>query len=370
VAKDKTVSEAKENVRISEDEKSVVVENVVVANPLVVKYLSEQKAADRCAVIRRAIGIGVLALMEDRISAFFARTENELGTQMEYLKLIYQDREILEGTARKGTVAEREYSEVLQGIIREQKLQDTVSLTGATPEDEMNKTGDILVTVNDANLVTPRRIAIESKLVRRMSLGKIADRAVVADADTVLSQLLEMRANRQSDEQIIILDEATASDAVRAEVGWLRYFPEYGFVCVTDRARDNFEPLRIAYLLARRMVFERALAEKQGKTVKLRLDAINLVIERFFRNLDLLDTAGDSFNTIRKEAVKGTLYLAQMKTAVERDRDAVNKLLGNGGLTTEELFDVLEHVGLAAEWTAREAALKTEMKKADKKLKT
>jgi hypothetical protein len=104
----------------------------------------------------------------------------------------------------------------------------------------------------------------------------------------------------------------------------------------------------------------------QGQAVKLRLDAVNLVIEKFFRNLDLLERVKGSFLSIRKETFAGIKDLELMQKAVERDQEAVNKLLGNGGLTSEELFDVLEHAQLATEWAAREKELKAEIKAVDK----
>jgi len=201
-----------------------------------------------------------------------------------------------------------------------------------------------------------------------MVLGRIAKRAVVADGDTVLSQLLEMKANRKSDEQIMVLDEATARDAIKDEVGLLRYFEERGFVCITDRARYNFEALRVAYLLARRMIIERAQADLHGKAVKVRLDAVNLVVEKFLRNLELLDKVRDSFMAIRKETFAGIKDLDLMQRAVERDREAVNKLLSTGTLTNDELFDVIEHVHLSTEWAVREKELKAKIRETDKAL--
>lgn len=364
--KEKAAVPERESVAVETD--SVVVEHLTLTHPLVIEYLSKVKAGERCDAVRQAIGIGVLALMEDRVSAFLARTENELGVQLENLKLLYKNREILAGTTRKGTIAEVEYADALRDIIRAAGFADTLALTGSSPEDELNKTGDILITINDPRLSSPKLIAIESKMVGNIVLGTIAKRAVTADGDTVLSQLLEMKCNRKSHEQIIVLDEATAKDAIKDEVGTLRYFEERGFVAITDRSRYNFEPLRIAYLLARRMVIERALAEQNGSGVKLRIDAINLVIEKFFRNLELLDSIKDSFLEIRKQTFVGISNLDKMQLAVERDREAVNKLLSTGSLTDDELFDVLEHAGLCKEWRAREAALKTQTKQLDKQL--
>ena len=45
---------------------------------------------ERATKVFRALYIGVLALMEDRISAFLAKTTNELGTELESLKMIFE----------------------------------------------------------------------------------------------------------------------------------------------------------------------------------------------------------------------------------------------------------------------------------------
>jgi len=50
--------------------KTVVVEHLTLSHPLVVEYLSKVKAGERIDEVRKSIAIGVLALMEDRLSAF------------------------------------------------------------------------------------------------------------------------------------------------------------------------------------------------------------------------------------------------------------------------------------------------------------
>jgi hypothetical protein len=365
MAKRNVESPPQEAVCVDNEAKTVVVEHLTVTHPLVLEHFARTKAGERVEAMRKAIGLGTLALMEERLAAFLARTQDDLAMELEYLKLLWSNRELIAGTARKGVEAEIEYSDVLKQIILREQFSDTVLLTGATPEDELNKTGDILITVNDSRLPSPKLIAVESKLVGSMALGTIAKRAVVAEGDTVLSQLLEMKANRKSDEQIIVLDASTAKDSIKDEIGMLKYFEERGFVAITDRARNNFEPLRVAFLLARRMVIERSEAELKGKVVRMRMDAVNLVIESFFRNLELLEKVRQTLLEIRKQTFSGVKDLEQMQKAVQRDQQAVNKLLGTGNITPEELFETLEHAQLATEWKAREAALKKEMKAFD-----
>jgi hypothetical protein len=78
-----------------------------IENPLVFEFFDKTPAAEREDALTRAIYIGVLALKEDRLAAFLAKTQNDLGTQLESLKLIFEmKREIFYKTATKGMAAE------------------------------------------------------------------------------------------------------------------------------------------------------------------------------------------------------------------------------------------------------------------------
>jgi hypothetical protein len=58
-----------------------------IENQIVFNYFDNLPASERDEKLLRAIYIGVLALMEDRISAFLAKTNNELGAELESLHL-------------------------------------------------------------------------------------------------------------------------------------------------------------------------------------------------------------------------------------------------------------------------------------------
>ena len=77
-------------------------------NPLIFEYFSDRVAAeDYDEVLLRALYIGILALQEDRLASFFAKTENELGTHLESLKAIFEmKKEILFNSALKGLASE------------------------------------------------------------------------------------------------------------------------------------------------------------------------------------------------------------------------------------------------------------------------
>jgi CMP-2-keto-3-deoxyoctulosonic acid synthetase len=64
---------------------------------------------EREALLRRVLHIGLLAVKEDRLSAFLAHTESELGVQLEHLKQIFDLKEqVFFQSTQKGTVAEEE----------------------------------------------------------------------------------------------------------------------------------------------------------------------------------------------------------------------------------------------------------------------
>lgn len=68
----------------------VEIQEFEIENSIVFNYFNNLPANERDEKLLRAIYIGVLALMEDRISAFLSKTSNELGTELESLKMIFE----------------------------------------------------------------------------------------------------------------------------------------------------------------------------------------------------------------------------------------------------------------------------------------
>ena len=85
----------------------VEIDSFEIEDALVFKYFNGLPEGERDSALHRAIRIGVLAMMEDRISSFFAKTTNELGVELENLKMMFDAKqEIFHKTAVKGTAAE------------------------------------------------------------------------------------------------------------------------------------------------------------------------------------------------------------------------------------------------------------------------
>ena len=140
--------------------KRVEIKEFEIENQIVFNYFDNLPASERDEKLLRAIYIGVLALMEDRISAFLSKTTNELGTELESLKMIFEmKKELFYKSTIKGVLAEDEIADFLNLYFQEKKLKDKAFLTGNVAGSiPKNKTGDIICEIDgNPNL----KIAIE-----------------------------------------------------------------------------------------------------------------------------------------------------------------------------------------------------------------
>lgn len=102
-----------------------------VDNKILFEFFNKLSAADRDEQLHKALYIGVLALMEDRLSSFLSRTANELGTELESLKLIFDmKKELFYRSAVKGVLAEDDIADFLSEFFDRQKIADRIELTG------------------------------------------------------------------------------------------------------------------------------------------------------------------------------------------------------------------------------------------------
>ncbi|MDO8610273.1 MAG: hypothetical protein Q7R95_07020, partial [bacterium] len=75
----------KKIVSLDQKLKRVNIDKFELDNQIVFNYLDKLPTEERDNAIFKAIYIGVLALMEDRLSSFLSKTQNELGTELESL---------------------------------------------------------------------------------------------------------------------------------------------------------------------------------------------------------------------------------------------------------------------------------------------
>ena len=220
-------------VNINQQLKRVEIKEFEIGSEIVFNFFNNLSVQERDEKLLRAIYIGVLALMEDRISAFLAKTQNELGTELESLKMIFDmKKELFFKSTVKGTMAEEEIAEFLNNFFQTKKINDKAVLTGNTKGAiSKNKTGDIVCEVNGNSDL---RIAIECKFDKSIKLGDIDSKDIFTKKfDTAWSQLLEAQANRESKISLIVFDISLIDNSI------LKFFENIGYIRKTIVANKS-----------------------------------------------------------------------------------------------------------------------------------
>lgn len=247
------------NIRISTQDRTVNFPAVSSAHPMVVAYFNNLPEAHRMAAYEKAITIGVMALRDERIAAFLAKTENELGANLEFLKCLFDTNQLqLKSAPIKGESGEAAVANALAEFAEARNLPDTVQLVGRTTGIlPRNKTGDIVCIIGDAD--DSPRVVIECKLDKSIRLGDpSADGLTKGRSDTAWSQLVEARANRQADVAIMVFSADSTANTIGVFTDSVRYIEGIGYIVVIDLARSDFRPLAIAYELARQQALSKA----------------------------------------------------------------------------------------------------------------
>lgn len=275
-------------------------------NELAFNYFDKLPSAERDKYLLKALHIGIVALMEDRIAAFLSKTSNELGTELESLKLIYDmQQEVFFKTAQKGADAERTIANFLSNLFESKGLEDSVALTGnASGALEKNKTGDI---VCDINGDFGKRIVVECKFDKSIRLGEF-DKTNISNrkSDTIFSQLIESDVNREAKMAIVVLDVSVVDSVVLREVGNVRYYEPLGFIAIVDSQRGDFSNLSIAYMLARDMILKsspksfdgellNAIVSKILADVTRNLSIKKAILSNIQNNKNILETLENNF---------------------------------------------------------------------------
>jgi hypothetical protein len=177
-------------VSLDQKKKSVKIDGLVLEEPLVFEYLNKQPEKTRDKLVVKALYLGVMALMEERISAFISKTGNTLSVELQHLKYIFDLQEqVFFRTTVKGREAELDIKDQLEAHARHSGFKDVVLHCGETSgELGGNKTGDILVKVDGRD---DQILVIESKFDKARRLGDFRSQNIFSKGDTAISQLLE-----------------------------------------------------------------------------------------------------------------------------------------------------------------------------------
>ena len=330
--------------RIDHKLQRVQIDSFEISDELVYRYFDSLPEAEREAALLRAIRIGVLATMEDRFSAFLSKTTDDLGVQLENLKLLFDmKQEVFHKTAIKGVAAENDILDFLEEYIERNHLGDVVSLTGTSKGLlKNNKTGDIIAYVGGES--SGRKVAIECKFDKSIKLGDVDSPDIASNKyDTAWSQLLEATVNRDANASIIVFDKTLADASIQRAVDGVTYVDGIGFICIIDYEASDYQNLAVAYNLARGLALR-----KDGKNVEVVF--VNLLIQRLLK--DIRDV--QSIETLVKTNIKNNQQILKniekSLLSIEFDQRYLAKYLEDGYLNKADLLEFYQREEIRARY--------------------
>lgn len=330
--------------RIDHKLQRVQIDGFEIADELVFRYFDSLPETERETALLRAIRIGVLATMEDRFSAFLSKTTNDLGVQLENLKLLFDmKQEVFHKTAIKGVAAENDILVFLENYIERAHLEDVVALTGTLKGTiKNNKTGDILAYVDGEN--SGRKIAIECKFDKSIKLGDVDSPDIASNKyDTAWSQLLEASVNRDANVSIIVFDKTLADATIQRAVDGVTYIDGIGFVCIIDYAASDYQNLTVAYNLARGLALR-----KDGKNVEV--EFLNMLIQRLLKDICDVQNIEVLVKTNIKNNQQILKNIEKSLLSIEFDQKYLAKYLEDGYLSKLDLLEFYQREDIRAKY--------------------
>lgn len=319
-------------ISINQQLKRVEISTFEIENQIVFNYFDNLPTSERDEKLLRAIYIGVLALMEDRMSAFLSKTSNELGTELESLKMIFDmKKELFYKSSVKGILAEEEIAEYLNEYFIEKRLKDRAILTGSSAGlIQKNKTGDIVCQIDDnPNL----KIVIECKFDKSVRMGDIETKDIFTrKTDTAWSQLLEAKANRDANVSIIVFDISLVENSVLKQFENVGYIPGIGLIAIINSQKGDYSNLAIAYMLARDIAIN-------AKTIDFDKDLLFILINRIIKDInEMLSIRTLVYNNMENNKA----ILKQLEKSImlmEFNQQYLKKFLMDGTLSKEDLLN-------------------------------
>lgn len=318
-------------IKINQQLNRVEISNFEIENQIVFNYFDKLPSSERSEKLIRAIYIGVLALMEDRISSFLSKTSNELGTELESLKMVFDmKKELFYKSSIKGALAEDEIAEFLNNYFSEKRLKDKALLTGNVAGNlPKNKTGDIICEINGNSEL---RIVIECKFDKSIRLGDIESKDIFTKkSDTAWSQLIESQANRDAKVSLIVFDISLVENSVLKSFENVGYIPGIGFVAIINSQKGDYSNLIIAYMLARDIAMN-------ARVVDLDKDLLAIIVSRTIKDISeilsiksLVENNIENNKTILKQLDKSMLLM-------EFNQEYLRKFLKDGTLSKKDLL--------------------------------
>ncbi|MDR6942953.1 hypothetical protein [Mucilaginibacter pocheonensis] len=319
-------------IKLNQQLKRLEIQSFEIENAVVFNYFDRLPAVDREEKLLRAIYIGVLALMEDRLSAFLSKTSNELGTELESLKMIFEmKKEIFYKSAVKGVLAEEEIADFLNKYFDEKHLKDKAILIRNTAGLlKGNKTGDIICELDGKD---NERIVIECKFDKSIRLGDISKQDIFTKkTDTAWSQLIESQVNREAQTGLIVFDISLVDHSILNKIENVGFIPGVGFITIIDSQKGDYSNLAIAYMLARDIAIN-------AKKIDFDKDLLAIIVNRIIKDLNEILTIR---SLVESNIENNKLILKQLEKSIllmEFNQHYLKKFLNDGTLTKSDLLN-------------------------------
>lgn len=318
-------------IKVNQQLKRVEIKEFEIENEIVFNFFNNMPSSERDNKLLQAIYIGTLALMEDRFSSFLSKTSNELGTELESLKMIFEmKKEIFYKSSIKGILAENDIAEFLIEYFKKKKIPDEVYLTGNTVGKlPKNKTGDIVCEING---LENQKIAIECKFDKSIKLGDLESKEIfIKKSDTVWGQLIESQANRDAQASIIVLDISLTDNSILRKYENVGYIPEVGFIAIIDSQKGDYSNLSIAYALARDSILNAMQVDFDKHILMMIVNRIIKDINEVVTIRTLIISNIENNKAILKQLEKSILLM-------EFNQEYLIKFLKEGTLTKNDLL--------------------------------
>jgi len=318
-------------IKLDQQLKRVEIKEFEIENEIVFNFFSNLSVSERDGKLLQAIYIGVLALMEDRFSSFLSKTSNELGTELESLKMIFEmKKEVFYKSTIKGVLAENDIAEFLIEYFKDRKIPDKVYLTGnTTGKLPKNKTGDIVCELNGKD---DFKIVLECKFDKSIKLGDIESKEVFTrKTDTAWSQLIEAQANREAKASIVVLDISLTDNSILRKYENVGHIPGIGFVAIIDSQKGDYSNLSIAYMLARDIVLNTQDIDFDKNILMMLINRMIKDINEVLNIRSLVQNNIETNKSILKQLEKNIL-------SMEFNQEYLLKFLKDGTLNKEDLL--------------------------------
>ncbi|MCS5662055.1 MAG: hypothetical protein NZ842_16790 [Dehalococcoidia bacterium] len=308
------------------------IDKIQIDNAIVTEYLAGLPESRREDAIIKAIGIGVLAEIKGEIAQFLNETEGELGKHLASLKTLYELRELrFKETSGKGEKAEQQIMQALADIQTAASFSndEIVDLSKQRGQLSRNKTGDLMVAIEGKDDCS---IGFEVKLDKGVKLGLLDNRDPAAQTDTAIGQLLEMRANRGTDANVIVFDEDSVDASVAAAcAGGVKFIQAAGFIVIISTRRGDFSNLAVVYSISREMAQASIYAQPLDGQI------MTMIVERLLYLLNDYKSVEREVSNIKKSADKIETSLEKVSHYISTTEQYLKHYLATGELSEKQV---------------------------------